>query len=112
MRTMFLFLAMLASAIAQPFPVTLDQAPNATPAGGSFAPVVDASGRRVAFVSSARNISLRASGQHLDMFVKELDTGWMRHVSSLADRASTGDSLFPALNATGDLLAFSSESDT
>lgn len=111
MRTIFLFLAMLLSAAAQPLPVTIDEAPSTTPAGGSFAPVMDGSGRRVAFVSAAKNLGATASGQHLEVYVKDFFTGLIRPLSvPQSAQAPLGNSQFPSLSAAGDVV-FSSEAD-
>src|SRR3954471_15469495 len=77
-----------------------------TAAGASYAPIISAGGRYVAFTSSARNLVTNDPGRELDLFVRDLQTGETRLVSG-----GSGNSAYPCFSSDGQLMAYASEVD-
>ena len=102
--------------LAGPTPASADLKPVPTPpsasAGGhSFAPLFSGDGRHVLFLSQANNlVSNDDLGSHLDVFVRDLETG----LSTLASVNTTGvgggnaDAGAPAISFNGQFIAFES----
>lgn len=85
---------------------------GATPNGSSFAPVVSANGRYVAFVSTASNLVPGDTNGVADVFVRDLLTNRTQRVSvGMAGAHADGDSADPALSAGGRFVVFSSYAD-
>lgn len=80
--------------------------------GDSESPAVSASGRRVAFQSFARNLVTGDSNQRSDVFVADLDAGWLRRVSvSGSGVQGNGHSALARLSADGRRVVYTSAAD-
>ena len=76
---------------------------------GSTDPSISADGRRVAFMSAARNLVTGDTNGARDVFVRDLPRGTTRRVSVKTDgRQGDADSFFPVLSADGSTVAFQS----
>lgn len=74
--------------------------------GESSSISLSADGRYVAFVSAASNLVAGDTNQVSDVFVKDLQTGAVRLVSSNNGVIGNGQSLYPVLSADGHSIAF------
>lgn len=75
----------------------------------SFAPVINADGRYVAFSSDASNLDSDGSNGRSDVYVYDVLAGETRRVSVAADGgAGNGDSLRPSISADGRFVSFTS----
>ena len=78
--------------------------------GDSFAPVISADGRFVAFVSDAADIVAGGTGAHAQVYVRDLATRTTRLVSAgIGGVEGDADSSAPAIDADGTRIAFVSE---
>jgi Tol biopolymer transport system component len=87
---------------------------GAAPTGGSFRPAISADGNRVAFSSSAVELSDEDAGTLEDVFLRDLTTNITTLVSRESGFAGTGGtsvSYEPALSADGRYVAFISDAD-
>jgi Tol biopolymer transport system component len=76
---------------------------------GSSTPAISADGRFVAFASSATNLVPDDINNHLDIFLCDRDTGVIELISiSSAGVPGDGDSILPAINENGNVVAFKS----
>lgn len=75
----------------------------------SFSPALSDDGRVVAFASAATNLVSGDTNGLVDIFVCHLDSDEVQRVSvGLGGTDSNGDSILPAINADGTLVAFKS----
>lgn len=74
-----------------------------TAAGASYAPVISANGRYVAFLSAAKNLTTNVPGRSLGVFIHDFDTGQTRLVHAAADH--------PSFSGDGELVAFARDED-
>jgi Tol biopolymer transport system component len=84
---------------------------SASAAGGSFAPVMSADGRFVAFVSGANNLATNDDRTpYLDVFVRDRAAGTTLLVSVSTNGTGGGnaDASFPMISAGGRFVAFAS----
>jgi Tol biopolymer transport system component len=79
--------------------------------GDSVAPVLDASGRFVAFTSKATNLVKGDTNDKADVFVRDRKSGKTKRVSvkSNGKQARGGDSFNAAISSNGRYVAFTSE---
>jgi len=72
-------------------------------------PAISSNGNRVAFVSAATNLAGTDSGDHDDVYVRDLYTTTTRRVSETgAGAEGTGESAAPSISADGRYVAFQS----
>jgi Tol biopolymer transport system component len=75
----------------------------------SFEPTISDDGRYVAFTTWATNLAKDRNGSHLDVLVKDLDTGKLSRVSlTTGDRQLKQNSFFPVIAGDGRSVAFQS----
>ncbi|MCU1353441.1 MAG: hypothetical protein JWM05_2650 [Acidimicrobiales bacterium] len=79
------------------------------PNGSSDDPAISDDGRFVAFDSLAENLVSPDSNFHRDVFMRDMDTGFMRLLSrNTAGTKGDGDSRNPSISGIGDKVAFES----
>lgn len=78
--------------------------------GGSFAPVIDAVGRYVAFDSLATNLVFNDDNHTNDVFLKDTQTGNITRLSTNSSdvEEGNGSSVYPTIDASGGYVAFHS----
>jgi len=77
--------------------------------GDSYDPAISASGRFVAFASTATNLAANDLNVSSDIFVRDRREGRTRRVSvSTRGAESNGDSAWPSISKTGRFVAFES----
>ena len=77
--------------------------------GSSFSPSISADGSFVAFASAATNLVPGDTNGHIDVFVCDRRTGSIERVSvSTAGMEGNGDSIAPAIDGPGCVVAFKS----
>ncbi len=78
----------------------------------SSTPVISADGSTIAFASSATNLVSDDTNNHLDIFVCDRVSGVPERISlSSSQDEGNGDSILPALSATGRFVGFKSLAD-
>ena len=80
--------------------------------GDSFAPAISADGRRVAFASTATNLSGEADHTVTNVYLRDLPSGTTTFISRASGPAGAPTSLdaqFPSISGDGRFVAFASE---
>ena len=87
---------------------------NGSTNGVSLSPTISADGSRIAFVSSATNLTATASGGAYQVYVRDLASGTTRLASPNLSGGASGDAPLaqPALSADGGMVAFTSPDDS
>jgi Tol biopolymer transport system component len=81
--------------------------------GASVSPAISSNGRYVAFSSTATNLSgLDENGTFSDIYVRNLDDGFVRRVNDPDDGSSNGVAYSPSISADGRYIAYASDSTT